>query len=213
MNLAHFGHSCVLIETASDRLLLDPGTLSVGYEQVRDLTAVLITHQHPDHLDPERLPGLLAANPRAELVVDEGSAPVVAAMRLSAPARVLRAGEQLLLGATPVAAVGGEHAVIHADIARIANVGYVIEDGAFFHPGDSFVTPPQDIDVLAVPASAPWLKVSEAVDFLRAVAPRVALPIHEAMLASTQLTYGLLTNLAPEGTQVVVPPRGETVPV
>ena len=37
-------------------------------QEQRDLDAVLVTHQHPDHLDQERLPDLLRANPGAQLV-------------------------------------------------------------------------------------------------------------------------------------------------
>lgn len=65
--------------------------------------------------------------------------------------------------------------------------------------------------VLALPTAAPWLKAGEAVDFLRAVAPRLAVPVHEAVLSRPQMHYGLFTNLAPEGTEVRVLPRGEQV--
>ena len=75
MRIVHFGHACVLLETAGERILLDPGTLSNGFEGERELSAVLITHQHFDHLDAERLPKILEANPNAKLIVDPGSAP------------------------------------------------------------------------------------------------------------------------------------------
>lgn len=209
MRLIHFGHSCVLLETDSARLLFDPGTFSTGYEVARDLTAVLITHQHPDHLDAEKLPVLLRENPQATLVVDEGSAPVV--QELGLEAKVLRPGEHLALGGSNVHVAGGRHAVIHQDMPVIPNNGYVVDHGAFYHPGDALVVPDQEVDVLGVPAAAPWMKASEAVDFLRAVHPRVAMPIHEAILAEagTGLYFGLLDRLGPEGTPVTVPPRGE----
>ena len=91
----------------------------------------------------------------------------------------------------------------------IPNIGYVFDDGAFFHPGDSFFVPEQKIDVLGLPTGAPWLKAGEAVDYLRAVAPRVAVPIHEAVLANPAMHYGLFGNLAPEGTEVKVLDRAE----
>src|SRR6266545_3097997 len=74
LQIIHFGHSCVLVETGSARLLFDPGTFSHGFEDLRDLDAILITHQHADHLDIDRLPALIQANPQATLVADPGSA-------------------------------------------------------------------------------------------------------------------------------------------
>jgi L-ascorbate metabolism protein UlaG (beta-lactamase superfamily) len=209
MRLVHYGHSCVLLEIAGARLLFDPGAFSSGFEDVRDLDAVLITHQHYDHIDAEKLPALLAANPRAELITDPGSAETVE--KLGLPARTASPGDTLALGGAAITVVGGQHATIHADIPIVPNVGYLVEHGAFYHPGDSFFVPDQRIDVLGLPTAAPWLKAAEAVNYLREIAPRVAVPIHEAVLARPAMHYGLFTNLAPDGTEVRVVPRGEPV--
>lgn len=206
MQITHFGHSCVLVETGSARLLIDPGTFSADFEGLRDLDAVLITHQHFDHVDVERLPALLAANPDAQLVVDPGSAATVAERGL--PATTVRPGDAIDLGGAAVNVVGGEHAVIHPDIPVVDNIGYIVDHGAFYHPGDSFFVPEQRIDVLGLPTAAPWLKLSEAIDFLRAVAPRTAVPIHEAVLAAPQMHYRMFEQLGPEGTAVEVLTKG-----
>lgn len=206
MRIVHFGHSCVLLETAAERILLDPGTFSTGFEAERELSAVLITHQHFDHLDVERLPGLLKANPDAKLIVDPGSAEAIEKLHLEF--EVAKPGDAFEFGGTSVSVVGGEHAVIHADIPVIPNIGYLVDHGAFYHPGDSFFVPEQKVDVLGLPTGAPWLKAGEAVDFLRAVAPRRSVPIHEAVLANPAMHYGLFQNLAPEGTEVKVLERG-----
>jgi L-ascorbate metabolism protein UlaG (beta-lactamase superfamily) len=100
--------------------------------------------------------------------------------------------------------VGGEHAVIHPDIPVVANTGYLLDHGAFYHPGDSFHVPEQRVDVLGLPTAAPWLKVAEAVDFFRAVAPRVAVPIHQGLLALPEAFYSHFENLAPAGSAVTV---------
>ena len=207
MRIVHFGHACLLLETGSERILIDPGAFSTGFEGERELSAVLVTHQHFDHLDVDRLPKILEANPGAELIVDPGSAAEV--QKLGLEFDVANVGDAFAVGDTSITAVGGEHAVIHSDIPVIPNLGYVFDDGAFFHPGDSFFVPEQKIDVLGLPTGAPWLKAGEAVDYLRAVAPRVAVPIHEAVLANPAMHYGLFGNLAPEGTEVKVLDRGE----
>src|SRR5205807_7363210 len=70
MRLQKLGHSCLLVESGDARLLIDPGTFSSGFEGLEGLTAVLVTHQHPDHLDIDRLPGLLERNPSTQVIAD-----------------------------------------------------------------------------------------------------------------------------------------------
>ncbi|MGW1681410.1 MBL fold metallo-hydrolase [Saccharopolyspora sp. NPDC002376] len=206
MQITHFGHSCVLVETESARLLIDPGTFSADFEGLRDLDAVLVTHQHADHIDLDRLPALLDANPNALLMVDPGSEASVAERGLSAT--IARPGDSIELSGAAITVVGGEHAVIHPDIPVVDNIGYIVDHGAFYHPGDSFFVPEQRIDVLGLPTAAPWLKLSEAIDFLRAVAPRTAVPIHEAVLAVPQMHYRMFEHLGPKDTAIQVLTKG-----
>lgn len=204
MQIVHYGHSCVLAETGTARLLIDPGTFSSGFEELTGLDAVLVTHQHPDHLDTDRLPALLAANPGAELIVDIGSADEVAGL----PHQVVGPGETVEIAGTSVEVVGGDHAEIHPDIPLIPNNGYLI-DGTVLHPGDAFVPPGREITALLLPTGAPWLKASEAVDYLRSVAPAVAVPIHQAVLAMPEMYYNHFRHLAPDRTEVHIATHGE----
>jgi L-ascorbate metabolism protein UlaG (beta-lactamase superfamily) len=195
----HYGHSCVLLDTGAARLLLDPGAFSSGFETVGGLDAVLVTHQHFDHLDTDRLGALLSANPEARLIVDSGTAGQLAGIEHE----VVEPGASFEVGGARVEVLGGDHAVIHPDIPVIANNAYLI-DGTHLHPGDAFTPPSAPVDVLFLPTGAPWLKVSEAVDYLRAVAPRTAVPIHEAVLSRPALHYGLFEQLGPEKTTIKV---------
>ncbi len=182
MRLTKYGHSCLLVEEGPARMLLDPGTLSGGFEELEGLTAVLVTHQHADHLDLQRLRRLLERNPGVRVVCDEGSAEPLG--EAGAEIEVVHDGDELDVGGVGVRVSGRDHAVIHPDIPVVPNVGYLL-GGRLFHPGDSFTPPGQPIEVLAVPAGAPWLKVSEPIDYLRQVRPQVAMPVHELVLSAT----------------------------
>ena len=195
MKITHYGHSCLLVEDGGARLLVDPGAFSTGYEDLTDLTGILVTHQHPDHLDREKLPALLERNPEAALHADPDTAAQLP------EATSVHAGDILDLG-TEVRAFGRDHAIIHPEIPMIANTGYLI-GGRLFHPGDSFTVPEADVEILGLPTAAPWQKLSEAVDYLRAVKPRVAIPIHEKVVAFPEMYYSRFRDLGPATLTVV----------
>ena len=93
-----------------------------------------------------------------------------------------------------VKVVGGAHAPVLPGQDTCANLGYIIQD-SLYHPGDSLHVPQQKIDILLVPLQASWLKTSEAVDFIREIAPRRAFGIHDAQvneraLASLNYWFG-----------------------
>jgi L-ascorbate metabolism protein UlaG (beta-lactamase superfamily) len=211
MRLTKFGHSCLLVEEGRARVLLDPGTLSHGFERLEGLTALCFTHQHVDHLDRQRLRGLLDASPGVRVISDQGS--VEQLDQAGAQVEVVADGEELEIAGVGVRVAGRDHAVIHPDVPVVPNVGYLVA-GRLFHPGDAFTLPGQPVEVLALPAGAPWLKLAEAVEYLRAVRPRVAVPVHEQVLseAGRSIHYRQLEQLgAGEATTLRVLDDGQPV--
>jgi L-ascorbate metabolism protein UlaG (beta-lactamase superfamily) len=183
MIITRFGHAAVLVEVAGRRILIDPGTYSSDDAfDLTELDAIAVTHQHADHVDPARIGRLVAANPNALLLAEPETLP-----KLETGAWVAAAvGKAVRLGSATLTPVGGQHAVIHDDIPRVGNVGYTVAapgEPTFFHPGDAYETAPKGVDVLGVPLSAPWAKVSEAVEFVRRVAPTTVFPIHDGGLS------------------------------
>lgn len=189
MRITKFGHACVRIEHDGFTLVLDPGMFT-DPEAVDGADAVLITHQHYDHWDAEllrrtRAPVHTIAAVRDQIVEE---APDVAE-RVS----VLAPGDTLDIG-LPVRVVGDLHAIIHPEFPRFDNSGYLITAGTqkIFHPGDALQLPGEDIDVLCAPSSAPWLKASEAVDFVRAVKAPVNISIHDRIY--TEAAHDILEH-------------------
>lgn len=181
MRVTYLGHACLLIESDYTRVLIDPGTYSEGFESLRDLDAIAVTHLHPDHVDPERFPELARVNPGARLLIEPEAIQALAI----GPANVFAAGAVTTVGGIRIEAVGGRHASNHDQVSPLGNVGLILTDSAklrLFHPGDSYDETPGDIDVLGLPLSAPWCRMSETLDFLRAVKPKVAIPIHDGLL-------------------------------
>jgi len=182
MNLTRHGHACLLVETPSTRILVDPGNFSSSWHGLTGLNAILITHQHRDHVDVDNIGTVIGANPGARLVVE----PAVAERLGGHSPDTAVVVDHLELGELSVEVVGGEHAVIHDRIPRVGNVGFILRESdgpALFHPGDSYTTSPSGIDLLALPLTAPWARVAMTIDFANAVRPARVVPIHDAILS------------------------------
>jgi len=200
VKITYYGHACVLLETAEARILVDPGSYSTGFEGLRAVDLILITHAHPDHVTPERLAELIAANPGVLVVTNID---VTATLGLT-DARVVATGDSLVEKGAAITVTGPNHAVIHPDLPRAANTGYII-DQLVWHPGDSFDLIAGPVPVLLTPIGGPWMKISEVVEFVRSIGPDVAIPIHQGGLAPVHrdLHVALLKNLGPSGTSVL----------
>ncbi len=192
MRVTKFTHSCLRLEGGGAVLVVDPGAFSER-SALDGADAVLITHEHIDHVDPEAL----ASRPGLRVYAHPDVLPKLTAFADVVTA--VEAGTEFSAAGFTVRAYGGQHAVIHPDIPRIANLGFLISDGtgSVYTPGDSFTTPDEHVDTLFVPLNAPWMKLSEAIDFVRAVRPDRAFALHDFLLTGTgaQVSDGHLERL------------------
>lgn len=217
MDLTLLGHSCVRFEKNGSRLVVDPGAYSAT-DALEGADAVLVTHQHVDHVVPDELRAALVGRPELEVWAPQAVVTAVVGDDDSVASRVhtVGSGDHVEVAGFAVDVVGGKHAVVHPDVPQIDNVGYLV-DGAVLHPGDSLTVPDGDIELLLLPIAAPWLKAAEAIDYVRAVRARRAVPIHDAILADTgrALLDGLLGERGPgtNGTAYARVAAGETFSV
>ena len=205
MRITHLGHACLLVETSGQRILIDPGAFSPGIEDVTGLHVILVTHQHGDHVDLQRLPAVLEANPQARLYAEPQAAAVMEEAGIGAEYTVW--GEALTFGPVQVTPVGERHALINEALPRVGNLGVVLRsegEPSLFHPGDAYDAEPGQIDILALPLNAPWTASRDTVAFARRISPRVVVPIHDALLSAIgrRLYLSQVQSFGPEGMEL-----------
>lgn len=169
MRVTKYTHSCVRLELRGAVLVVDPGIWSEP-SALQGCDAVLVTHEHADHIDALRLAGL--------------GVPVYAPAGFSIRGITVtdvQPGETFDVAGVQVRAVGGRHAAVYDGQPDCVNLGYVIGE-LLYHPGDALHVPKQPVETLFVPVQASWLKTAEAIDFIRAVNPSRAFGIHDAQV-------------------------------
>ncbi|MFJ3193220.1 MBL fold metallo-hydrolase [Streptomyces griseoviridis] len=180
MKLTKMSHACVRLEKDGRTLVVDPGGFSET-DAALGADAILVTHEHPDHFDESRLRTALDADPAVEIWTLKSVADQLTA---AFPGRVhtVGHGDAFTAAGFDVQVHGELHAVIHPDLPRITNVGYLIDDGRVFHPGDALTVPGRPVGTLMLPVMAPWNKLSEVVEYVREVAPERTYDVHDALL-------------------------------
>ncbi|MDJ1131696.1 MBL fold metallo-hydrolase [Streptomyces iconiensis] len=196
--ITKYTHACVRLEREGRVLVIDPGMWSEP-AALTGAHAVLVTHEHADHVDVLRLAGLGVP----VYAPTEADIPRLEVTRVAPGAEFTAAGFR-------VRAVGGRHAAVYDGQPDCANLGHVVDE-AVYHPGDSLYVPEQPVETLFVPVQGSWMRTSEAIDFVRAVAPRRAFPIHEAQLNDRGLSSvnGWLAEETDSGYRYLSP--GESV--
>ena len=179
MKLTKYQHACFMVEKDGQALVVDPGTFSSDFIAPSNVVAVVVTHEHPDHFDLAHLNEIADKNPDVQIFAPE---PVVSKLEAFNKQAAVP-GEKITVGPFELVFHGGQHALIHDSIPPIKNIGLMINDLIYF-PGDSFTLPGTPVDTLLLPASAPWMKAGDAMNFLGIVKPRLCIPTHDAILSS-----------------------------
>jgi len=194
MRIIKFEHACFVVEDDGKSLVVDPGAYTTDFVVPDNVAAVVVTHNHADHLNTDLLEKIVEKNRDAVIVGHQETLGNLSGYKL----QTVAPNEGIDIGGFKLEFFGGQHATIDPAIPVIANLGVMI-NGRLYYPGDSFTLPERPVEILALPVAAPWMKLSEAVSFIKEVKPQLAFPTHDAVLSD--FGKGLPDNLVPSLTK------------
>ncbi len=160
-------------------MMTDPGSYSTLQSEVEGIDYIFITHEHGDHFHVESLKTVLRNNPKAKIITNIGVGKLLDEQKI--PYELLeRAGTKYCSGIS-VEGCGENHATVYPGFGGVQNTGYFFAN-RFFYPGDAFYNPGKFVEILALPVSGPWMKISEAIDYAKLIKPKACFPVHDGML-------------------------------
>lgn len=178
MKITKVGHACILVEEGNARFLVDPGEYNVA-PPMDNIDAILITHEHQDHMSVDMIKSVLEKNPHAQVITCAAAAKILDEKGIVST--IFEEGDRMEVKGVWLEAQGEKHALIYGDIPQCQNICFLIAD-KLFHPGDSFFVPNKPVEVLALPVAGPWMKLAECIDYAKTVKPKVVFPMHDGMM-------------------------------
>lgn len=210
MELTKYEHACFVIEKDGLSLVVDPGAFTTDFTVPENVAAIIITHAHGDHFDKTQLTDITNKNPNVLIIGPQD----VTSQLGTFETRTVHGGDSFAVSGFDLDFYGDDHAVIHPDVPIVQNVGVLIEDRVYY-PGDSFTIPDKSVDTLALPVGAPWLKIEEVIEFMKAIGARATFPTHDAILSTVgkQIVDTMLDRFAEGADTVYRRIDGETIQV
>lgn len=231
MKLTKLEHSGTVLEKGGKKLVFDPVEFAATLPELDQVVAIVITHMHSDHLQPERLAAILDRNPGAKIFAPADAAEAILSALETADVTVVAGGDEIFVGGDEVAIgreaetvegfvgeregfklefFGKDHASVMAGKVPCQNIGVVV-DGKLTNPGDSFDLLEMNgaVETLLVPEVAPWAKISETTEFIKLAKPQIVVPVHDGLLSEMGKTiYDNLLRAACEGIGAKFAPLG-----
>jgi L-ascorbate metabolism protein UlaG (beta-lactamase superfamily) len=201
MKITKLGHCCLLIEESGVKIITDPGAWTSAQNDLKDIHAVLITHEHQDHFHIDSVKAIIANNPEVKIYTNAAVGKLLT--ESAVPFELLSNGMVTDFRGIALEGHGEKHATIYGDYGQVENTGFLIGN-KLFHPGDSFTKPNKPVEVLALPVSGPWMKISDAIDYAKEVTPKKWFPVHDGYLKIYGFIHNVVKlNLDPQGIEMI----------
>ena len=178
MQITKYEHACLVLENQGERIVIDPGFYTRPLVDIENVAAIVITHMHDDHCNEAQIDRIMQSSPSAKIYGTDDVCKRLSGYQTTA----VHHGDFYTEGGFTLEFFGDLHAEIHRSIPLIQNLGVMVND-QLYYPGDSFTQPDRDVEILACPTSAPWLKISEVMDFVAAIKPKRCFATHNIHLS------------------------------
>lgn len=211
MKITKLGHCALVLEDKGVKILIDPGMFTVEAQgKQTGLAAILITHEHADHLHVESVAALLQSNPGIRVISNSAVAKILKEKDIVC--EVIGGGQSGTVNGLAIEGFGHKHSEIFGNFPDVENTGYFVAE-KFYFPGDSFYNPGKPVDVLALPIAGPWMRLKEAIEYAMTIKPRTSFPVHDGVLVEGfRARVGEMTQsiLGEQGIGFVALKDGET---
>ena len=174
MTITKYTHSCFHIQQGDTAVLIDIGNFATKQWHIRDVkpfSAILITHQHADHIDPDIADWL--GDIRVPIYANQDVAQTFPELDIT----LVSDGQNFKVDDLTVTPRDLPHCKMPDGSDGPPNTGYVIND-TFFHPGDGIEIADLSVDTLAAPIAGPSVSLYSAVLLARQVGAKTVIPMH-----------------------------------
>jgi L-ascorbate metabolism protein UlaG (beta-lactamase superfamily) len=210
MKLTKYGHACVEIEKEGNKLFIDPGAFTELPEDISGVVAVVYTHMHGDHVDSGNLDLLVQQN--KELTVYAEAETMAELAGITCNKVVIDTSQTIQVGGFELSLYYVDHAVIWKN-SPCKNLAVLVDD-FYYYPGDTFHIIEKHAQVAGVPVSAPWLKLTEAIQFMHDVNAQKVMPTHNGLMNEVghTITHNVLGNFTKEsGKELLLLQNGTSI--
>ena len=181
MKVTKLGHCCLILEPKEGiKIMTDPGAdtfVEMRFkENARNIGAILITHEHQDHLHIDSVKTILENNPNAIVITNSAVGKLL--NEVGVTYKKVEEGETYDINGVKVTGFGNLHAEIYESYGRVQNTGYMID--SLCCPGDAFENPKTKVDILALSVTGPWMRIKDAISYAKEIKPRIVFPVHDA---------------------------------